>query len=95
MPVSVGVEKVERTMTRTLCRGLGVSEVVAAALVEEQIDDLRKSHGGTTMYIPVDRNKTDVCDMARQMYTGTNAQEVCDRLGIGRTTLYRYLGRKV
>ncbi len=89
----VCARELERTMTRSICRSLGIGETVAGSVMDSLISDMRQCHGGAEFYIPVAVKKTDVVDAVRAAFTGTNAQEVCDRFGIGRTTLYRYLGK--
>ena len=80
-------------MSALLRRGLGAD--AAEILAEEMVDTLHRQLGGSRAYFP--RRSTDRSRLFKriaELFDGRNVEEVCARLHIHRSTVYRALSKK-
>jgi Mor family transcriptional regulator len=80
-------------MTDILRDRLALQDPWATAMAQEIVQGLSAKFGGALVYVPCpDRKARD--ERIRQVFNGTNLQEVCDQFGLSRTAVYRICSRR-
>lgn len=80
-------------ITQIMRAETGLHESLASLFAAAAVTGLRRTHGGTSIYIPSIGNAERDRSILRE-FNGTNAREICQRYDISRSRLYEIAATK-